>query len=313
MAPAPLRSQAASPLPVRPIVRALIALAISLAASLSPAIAQVDYEPLLAPDEPALQLTPLRNWWRTHETRNEDVEGVIETDRPDFTAADTLVPTGWAQLESGYQFTYTKSGESVKNQYSAPQLNLRLGLSEWVELRTLWSGFQTTAERNEITGARLVDSTLFNLQTGFKWKISDEDGLIPQSALITTLFLPTAGHTGEDKVSPMIDYIYGWQIVDKLRLCGSTGMIFADHGDVHKTEFYQSLVCEQTWQESFSTYFEWYATQTDSYYRLASGHNMDGGFTWRPWKNIQFDWRAGFPVGSADDTFFTNVGFSARY
>ncbi len=214
MAPAPLRSQAASPLPVRPIVWALIALAISLAASLSPAIAQVNYEPLPAPDEPVLQLTPLRNWWRRHETRNEEVEGVIETDRPDFTAADTLVPTGWAQLESGYQFTYTKSGERVKNQYSAPQLNLRLGLSEWVELRTLWSGFQTTAERNEITGARMVDSTLFNLQTGFKWKISDEDGLIPQSALITTLFLPTAGHPGEDKVSPMIDYIDAWQLFE---------------------------------------------------------------------------------------------------
>ncbi len=298
---------------IGPLTRVLIALAITFAASVSPATAQMSYAPLRAPAEPVLQLAPFRNWWRSHEERNEEIEGTIETDRPDFTAADTLVPKGWAQLESGYQFTYTKSGERVKNQYSAPQLNLRLGLSEWVELRTLWSGFQTTAERNEITGARLIDSTLFNLQTGFKWKISDEDGLIPQSALITTLFLPTAGHPGEDKVSPMIDCIYGWQLVEKVRLCGSTGMIFADHGDVHKTEFYQSLVCEQTWVEQFSTYFEWYATQTDSYYRLASGHNMDGGFTWRPWKNIQFDWRAGFPIGSADDTFFTNVGFSARY
>lgn len=303
----------ATRLTVRHFPWCLIAVVLLLIASTATAQAQDYFAPLPAQAEPELQLTPLRNWWRSHELRNEEIEGTIETDRPDFTAADTLVPKGWAQLESGYQFTYTKSGERVKNQYSAPQLNLRLGLSEWVELRTLWSGFQTTAERNEATGVRLVDSTLFNLQTGFKWKISDEDGLIPQSAFITTLFLPTAGHPGEDKVSPMIDYIYGWQLVDKLRLCGSTGMIFADHGDVHKTEFYQSLVCEQTWAEKFSTYFEWYATQTDSYYRLASGHNMDGGFTWRPWKNIQFDWRAGFPVGSADDTFFTNVGFSARY
>ena len=181
---------------IGPLTRVLIALAIALAASVSPAIAQLSYAPLPPPSEPNLQLAPFRNWWRSHELRNEEIEGTIETDRPDFTAADTLVPKGWAQLESGYQFTYTKSGDRVKNQYSAPQLNLRLGLSEWVELRTLWSGFQTTAERNEITGARLVDSTLFNLQTGFKWKISDEDGLIPQSAFITTLFLPTAGHPG---------------------------------------------------------------------------------------------------------------------
>lgn len=313
MAFSPVRSHASSLHPVDPFVRVLIALAIALMASVSPASAQVSYEPLLPPTDPELQLTPLRNWWRSHDARNEEVEGTIETDRPDFTAADTLVPKGWAQLESGYQFTYTQSGERVKNQYSAPQLNLRLGLTEWVELRTLWSGFQTTAERNEITGARHLESTLFNLQTGFKWKISDEGGWIPQSALITTLFLPTSGHPGEDKVSPMIDFIYGWQIAEKLRLCGSTGMIFADHGDVHKTEFYQSLVCEQTWTESFSTYFEWYATQNDSYYRLASGHNMDGGFTFRPRKNIQFDWRAGFPVGSADDSFFTGVGFSARF
>jgi hypothetical protein len=300
---------------IRRCARLWIALAISLGVSTSAAFAQINYAPLPAPTEPALRLAPLRNWLRTHEERNEETDEMIETDRPDFTASDKVVPKGWAQLESGYQFSYKRNDERVQNQYSAPQFNLRLGLADWVESRTLWSGFQTTAERNLITGNRSLDTNLFNLQTGFKWKISDERGLIPQSALITTLILPTSStdHRGEDKVAPQIDYIYAWQLAERLRLCASTGAVFAEYSLTKHTEIYQSVVLEQQWVPKFSTYWECYVTQNDSFLRQVSGNNMDGGFTFRPWKNVQFDWRAGFPVGSSEQNFFTNVGFSARY
>lgn len=314
MAPSARRSQFGSWLSIGPLAWVVIALAICFCGELPAAHAQVSFPALPAQAEPELRLAPMRSWLRSHAERNEEVEEMIETDRPDFTASENVVPKGWAQLESGYQFAYKRTGDRVQNQYSAPQLNLRLGLTDFLESRTLWSGFQTTAERDLVSGNRVLETNFFNMQTGFKWKISDENGLIPQSALITTLILPTTSDQhGDNKVAPNFDYIYAWQLAERLRVCASTGVIFAEHSFVKHTELYQSIMLEQQWRPKFSTYWEWYVTQNDSFLRQVTGHNMDGGFTYRPWKNVQFDWRAGFPVGSSDESFFTNVGFSARY
>ncbi len=88
------------------------------------------------------QLGPLRGWVATHPWRNAHVDGYILTDRPSFTNANTTVPAGWAQLESGYQYTYNtnRSGTVISHTQNAPELNLRIGLSSRTELRVLWNG-----------------------------------------------------------------------------------------------------------------------------------------------------------------------------
>src|SRR5690606_14448959 len=67
-------------------------------------------------------LGPLRNWLATHQQRAETVGTVIQTDRPSFTAAHTLVPKGWVQLESGYQFTHNRDGNLLTNTNGLPEL-----------------------------------------------------------------------------------------------------------------------------------------------------------------------------------------------
>ena len=257
---------------------------------------------------------PIRNWVSTHDQREETVPTVIQTDRPSFTAAHTLVPKGWAQLESGYQFTYNRNGSLLTNTNGAPELNLRVGVAEWLEWRTLWAGVVGIAGHDTAFGTHRYLTSSANLQTGFKIKVSEQAVWIPQSALITTVFLPTGyGPTSVNTVAPQIDYIYGWDLFGPWSLTGSTGAVLPRRGNVGSNEWFQSVVVGQEWSDQLSSYGEWYVVYEDGANQKSTAYTMDSGILWRPLPNIQFDWRAGFGLNSAADNFFTGVGFSARY
>jgi hypothetical protein len=288
-------------------------IALPMVANSSAAAQDVD-APFASPREPILPLRLFRNWLATHEQRSAEIDYPIQTDRPSFTASQALVPQGWAQLESGYQFTWNDSGNRVTNQNAEPQLNLRLGLTDWLEFRNLWAGFESIHERNTNTGIGGFTTTSANFQTGFKFRVSKPRGWIPQSALITTVFVPTGyGVASNDTAAPMVDYIYCWTYQEKLTFTGSTGAVFAEHNGRGHNEHYQSAVFGQEWSETWSTYVEWYITGNESFFRDTSGQNIDAGVLWRPWKNIQFDWRAGHGLSGTADDFFTGVGLSGRY
>lgn len=264
-------------------------------------------------NELPFELRPFRSWLRSHAERQEKVDEVIQTDRPSFTASHVLVPKGWAQAECGWQYAHNQQGNVLQNSNAAPQLNVRLGLADWVEFRNLWAGFESQLYRDMNTGSRTVLATSSNFQTGFKFRVTQENGWIPQSALITTVFLPTGyGVSANDQVSPMIDYIYCWTLTDKLTFTGSTGAIFAGRNGRAHDEHFQSLVFGQEWSDQWSSYFEWYVTEETSIHRQTAGENLDYGILWRPKPNLQFDCRIGHGINSSD-SFFTGVGLSGRY
>ena len=62
--------------------------------------------------------------------------GQIGTGRPSFGTGTTPVPVGHLQLESGYQ--YAEDGDSKTHTF--PQLLLRYGVYDGVELRAGWTG-----------------------------------------------------------------------------------------------------------------------------------------------------------------------------
>jgi hypothetical protein len=296
------------------LLRAVTVLVLLFATTSSPIAAQEFSTLFSTPRESVLPWTPLRTWLATHDERNENVDTPIQTDRPSFTAAHTLVPKGWVQVESGYQFTYNRNGGLLTNSNQAPQLNLRVGLADWVEWRTLWAGVETVGEHTLNGGLHRFETSSANMQTGFKFRATKENGLIPQSALITTLFLPTgSASSGTGHVSPLVAYIYCWSLAEPWTLTGSTGTVLARHGNEGVDESFQSVVLGQEWSDQLSSYAEWYVVNNQDASGSSTPHTMDAGVLWRPLSNIQFDWRAGFGLNNSADDFFTGVGFSARY
>src|SRR5687767_13047429 len=77
-----------------------------------------------------------------------DEEGPLETDRPDFTEASSVVGRGRAQLEFGYTYIEDEEGGTRVRTHSFPETLLRVGmLREWFEFRIAWNyGIERTRD-----------------------------------------------------------------------------------------------------------------------------------------------------------------------
>ena len=73
----------------------------------------------------------------------------IETDRDSFTPATTTAGRGRLISEFAYSFI---DNRRVKDTHSLPELILRYGLTEWVELRLGWN-YEVGGAGSEVTGS----------------------------------------------------------------------------------------------------------------------------------------------------------------
>jgi len=274
-------------------------------------------------------VSPERNLldrFRATMSQREDPDGPINTDRPTFTPANTVVPRGRLQIESGWTFNYERSGATRTEVYDFPELALRYGLTDRVEFRTFWLG-QTDADaqsaprrpRRPVAGAS-------DMEVGFKWQLfagDKERKWIPTTALITSIYAPTGGSSAlsSETVEPYINLIYGWGLTDKLTLAGSTGYVGqrAHGGDGSNLaadnyqRYHQSIVAFFSATERTTLFYEWYIFTFTNAPDNRPLNFMDGGLIYHLTPNIQIDIRAGFGLSGRPDDFFTGTGFSIRF
>ena len=253
----------------------------------------------------------------------EDPDGPINTDRPSYTPSNALVPKGRVQVESGYTFTHDLTLTSRTNQHLFPELAVRVGLSERVELRTFWGGQSYSRTTDRVTGRVTgTQNGPTNLAAGFKWKLADQDGWIPQSALITDLGIPVAGTSpnSSNSVQPVLFLLYGWSLTERFSLAGSTALSTAfDRGFSEEPpndsfeQYSQSLIGFFSATDTITLYHEWFVlARSNSSVKLPQ-HFMATGILYQPTPNLQFDLRAGLGLNDSPSDFFAGAGVSFRY
>jgi len=259
-------------------------------------------------------------------SQQEDPDGPISTDRPTFTPANTVVPPGRLQFESGFTFNSEKTAATRSALYDFPELAMRYGLMNRVEFRTDWLG--QTWEQTQLRpgGPWRPGGGLSDMEVGFKWQLFAGDTKrkwIPTTALITSIIAPTGGTSplSSETVEPYINLIYGWSPTEKLTLAGSTGYLGmrqqAAPGSDQRTDsfqrYHQSLVAFFSATERTTFFYEWYILMFTNAADNRPTHFMDGGLLYRLTPNMQLDLRAGFGLSGRPDDFFTGVGFSVRF
>jgi Putative MetA-pathway of phenol degradation len=266
-------------------------------------------------------------WLTRPLSQQEDRDGPINTDRPTFTPANTVVPPGRLQFESGFTFNRQQTGTTRSNVYDFPELAVRYGLMDRVEFRTFWLG-QTYTQiqagpgrswRNGVGGPS-------DMEIGFKWQLFPGDTKrkwIPTTALITSIYTPTGGssYLSSQTVEPYINLIYGWSLNEKLTLSGCVGYLgmrqlidpYSGRGYDNFQRFHQSLVAFYSATERTTLFYEWYIFELTNSTDNRPQNFMDGGLLYRPTPNTQIDLRAGFGLSGRPDDFFTGVGFSWRF
>ncbi len=259
-------------------------------------------------------------------SHEDDSDGPINTDRPTFTPANTVVPKGRLQFESGWTFNAERTSQTHATVYDLPELAARYGLTDRVEFRMFWSGETYTDERvPRRRPLRSIDGP-GDTEVGFKWQVFPGDEKrkwIPTTALITSIIAPTGGSSpySSETVEPYVNLIYGWNLTEKLTFSGSTGYLgiraqgapnLLPRSDNYQ-RWHQSLVAFYALGERTTLFYEWYTLMYTNAPDNRPLTYMDSGLLYRLTPNMQVDIRLGFGLTGRPDDFFTGTGFSVRF
>src|SRR5262245_18472084 len=164
-------------------------------------------------DEPWLKLQPVQfetsgvktdDFFRGQETAPGDesdnaerlFEDHIETDRDSFTPATTTAPRGRWIVESAYSFL---DNRRTAETHSFPELVMRYGLTERLELRLGWN-FEVGGGGNVVSGTESeegLEGAGIKRESealyGFKLRATDQSGWLPESSVMVQAFTPTSG------------------------------------------------------------------------------------------------------------------------
>ncbi len=259
-------------------------------------------------------------------SQEEDPDGPINTDRPTFTPANTVVPRGRLQFESGWTFNGEKTSGTRSYVYDFPELAMRYGLMDRVEFRMFWLGQTYAQTRSRPQGPWKSINGPSDMEVGFKWQLfpgDEERKWIPTTALITSIIAPTGGTSpySSQTVEPYINLIYGWSLTKKLTLSGCTGdlgireqgLAYSLRRSDNFQRYNQSAVAFYSATERTTLFYEWYVLMSTNAPDNRPTHYMDGGVIYRLTTNMQVDIRAGFGLSGRPDDFFAGTGFSVRF
>jgi hypothetical protein len=244
----------------------------------------------------------------------------IETERHDFTQSAITVGRHVAQIEGGYTYLYSDTGEEIESSHTAPEMLLRLGLTEDIEFRLRWNhAWQFIDEEASRSGSE-------DLRYSIKLQLTRQPcrGLLPTSALELRGTAPTGGEefsTGGVEFS--LDYIYQWQLTERSTFAASTGfgtngfgdfgLVGEEPGEDDFVVLTQSAVVGFELTESNTMYAEWFAIYSDgledefviSVFNIGIDHYVTDNFV--------IDFRAGIGLSEDADDFFTGVGGGYRF
>ncbi len=252
---------------------------------------------------------PLFGAWGEAETSDPDAEPEpIATDRPDFTESSTTVGAGVGQIEMGY--TYTRNADENLRGHSWGEPLLRVGVyADWLELRA------ALAPVTEVVGgAGGRQSGVEDLYLGVKLGLTSQSEWLPELAIVPQMTVPTGtSNFTTDHTLPGCNVLYGWDVTDFVSTAGSTQVNRAVDGNDTYVEWAQSWTIGLALADDVGFYTEWFALLPDQSSRVASEHYLNGGLTWQPTSDIQFDVRLGTGLNEAAADFFGGVGVSLRF
>jgi Putative MetA-pathway of phenol degradation len=264
-------------------------------------------------------LTHLLNWPEKEkpaegEGSKDQKEEPLESDRPNFTDSPATVGRGRLQFEGGYQFIHGVAGDSTHDAHDLPELLVRYGVAERLELRIAWDPGFVFDRQADLASERIVtDSGGSDIELGFKYALTKQDEWQPESGIITSITAPVGARAqSSEQVDVLVNYLYSWKLNKKATLSGSTGGLWTAESGDHFTRFSQSASLDYELTEKLHAFNECYALFRIDFHDDRPQYYYDAGLTYLVTPNFQLDWRAGVGLNDASDRFFTGCGLSIR-
>ena len=235
----------------------------------------------------------------------------IASDRPGLGSGSVVLEWGMLQVESGVEY----ARYDPLDQYSVGQIVLRLGVWDRIEVQGLLNsvvGFRGDGEEE----VGLQDQGL-----GAKLRLTSSGPGGASLSILTTLSVPTgsASFTADEAV-PAAVLLADLPLTSNLSLSGNFGFggWLADADDQVSVILTPSLsLPTQSPLTVFLGYAGFFTEDLDVLDQDATGdssgdlHIVEGGITWLPSPDTQWDLNGGVDVESGD--FFIGVGLARRW
>lgn len=248
------------------------------------------------------------------EFENEE-ESEIETDRDSFTPSTSTV--GWRRtvVESAYSFI---DNRDVAETHSFPELLVRYGISDRLELRLGWN-YETGGIGSPISGnvpgnsgeagEELERSS--RLLYGAKLNLTEQRLRMPANSFIIQGFTPTYGEPSRSQLSAT--HVFGWELPngwvwDFANRYGTSG----DREDYFNTWASSSVIkvpIGSRWKghvEYIAEFTDGRETETTQYFFSPGAHYLVN-------ENFEIGLRVGWGLNDQSADFFSNVGIGWRF
>jgi len=235
----------------------------------------------------------------------------LTTDRPSQSDASTLVPRGYFQTEAGYTFSHDDAAGTTTNSYSVPNLFLRYGLLDNLEVRFGWNGY---THNNPDPGT--IQDGSGDGQVSAKWYLWQESGWAPETTLLAGTTLPF-GKNGisSDRSDPFFRFLMthslpgGFSVSSNLGITWSTQMSGIAGKDT-AADFIYTVLLGYALTPEVDTFVEFFGSAPLE--EQDDRHGFDAGIAWRVLPTVQIDFSAGVGLNDAAIDAFVSAGLSFR-
>ena len=239
------------------------------------------------------------------------------TDRPSQSDASTLVPPGYLQAEAGYTWAEDDSAGATTESHAGPNLFLRYGVMDRLELRLGWDGYLSVQTDPDPTVHGAGDG-----QASAKVYLWEEAGGLPETTLLAGTTLPF----GKDGLSsgrsdPFFRFLFQYTLPEGFSFGSNLGVTWktsatATGGKDTDADFIYTALLGYGVTPQVDAFVEFFGALP-----LEDGvagsptedrHGFDAGFAWRVLPTVQVDLSAGIGLNDAAQDLFIAAGISYR-
>jgi hypothetical protein len=251
----------------------------------------------------------------SEESRPESrFEDAIEADRDSFTPATTCAPRSRFILESSYSFLENRG---VADTHSFPELLVRYGLMERLELRLGWSyevggaGADTSSvDLEELPSEKRLERAS-NIDYGLKCRLSNQGLWVPGSAVILTGATPTSGMTTATQF--FATYVFGWELPYRSKLDAALRYGSASESGERFNEWAPSVVLKVRLGERVNVHGEYFGIFSTGKAQEFGHQYLSPGIHYLITPNLEVGVRVGWGLTEQTPRFFSNVGLGWRF
>lgn len=222
------------------------------------------------------------------------------------------ITQGRVQLEGGYSYIHDRLAGVGRSEHLFPDLLLRVGITERLELRLGWGGY--LARWYDDGGAAADASGWLDPTVGFMYDLVDQSGWVPQLAISAAIPVSMqSSPLASSSFQPLCRALYRWDLSDRWGLEGTTGLAWREDSGSRFWQIEQTVGIDYLLSRQLDLFSEWQMLVDLGSVDDGTQHVLSLGAAWAWSDRYQLSWRVGMGLNDRSPDFLTAIRFAVRF